>query len=68
MPFSQGIILIRHHPSQRARLREMAGQLKRAKISADMHGKPLIAFVISPEDRELLTDALYTIAEAVVDE
>ncbi len=68
MSIGRATIQFRQHPQQRARLRNMADQMRRARVSGDAYGKPVIAFVISPEDRELLADALYTMAEAVVDD
>jgi hypothetical protein len=53
----RGIVQFRPTPDVRLRLRRMADQLQRARLSA-FNGRPLIAFVIPPEDRDFLVEVL----------
>jgi len=44
----------------------MADQFQRARISAHDIKGPLIAIVISPQDRDILVEVLRVMAEAVI--
>lgn len=52
----------------RMNIKHFAAGLRRARISArGQFGEPLIALLISPQDRDMLLDVLHTMAEVVIE-